>query len=644
MCWGALDCYAAEVVFFTASKYPSQEQRELESASEFYGLNVKYIRCGLQNQTLDLGQALQSSSIVALAIEANALPFVNREKLLRSLRRRPLSVPLLILGLTPEIDDQLLRAWSGGAAVACRRLDHADGLRLVIGRLEGVTLQLTSFESFLPPGDASYFEIKKNSTARPIARIQEHKRGGGFPIFAEITLPETKLFILTRYPFLQASADLSVRAAITAFAGIAPIMLFLKHCAGEHAWHTIHQYANLTIDDPWLRESYGFLDYRRLLTEMERHNFHSTIAFIPWNYDRSQSGTVNLIREHPERFSLCVHGDNHDHKEFTAYYKKPLDTQVAALKQSLARMTSFQAMTGIPYAKIMVFPHSIAPQKTLEALKAYNYLATINASNVPVGQPSPPAIPFLLRPVTLAFGNFPSLRRYEVEIPLPEGFLAMNAFLGNPLLFYSHHDLFASGIEAFDSVADEVNHTEPEIRWCGLDKIARHLYLVRQRADSNYDVLSFSSSIVLENASSRQATFYFQKAENGHPDIVAVNVDGRASPYRINDGHVELALTIPPGHVRNIAIQYRNDFRPALVSIAKDSGRVYLLRMASDFRDIVLSKYTAGREIIRFYYGYRLWSVVAIACTVTLIVIAILRACLRRISTSGKHDTAMQVD
>ena len=101
---------------------------------------------------------------------------------------------------------------------------------------------------------------------------------------------------------------------------------------------------------------YGHLIYEDLLKEMERHDFHTTIAFIPWNYDRSEAETVALFRSHPERFSICVHGDNHDHKEFDDFESKPLSLQITAIKQSLARMEKFQSLTGIPYDNVFVFP------------------------------------------------------------------------------------------------------------------------------------------------------------------------------------------------------------------------------------------------------------------------------------------------
>ncbi len=120
---------------------------------------------------------------------------------------------------------------------------------------------------------------------------------------------------------------------------------------------------------------------------MEKHNFHTTIAFIPWNYDRSEARVVKLFRNHPDRFSISIHGDNHDHGEFEN--PKSEGHHAAALKQALARMEQFQRLTKIPYDPVFVFPHVIGPEEVLEKLKTYNYLATVNSTNVPADRPIP---------------------------------------------------------------------------------------------------------------------------------------------------------------------------------------------------------------------------------------------------------------
>ena len=596
----SLRCYSADIVFIRSAKGSSVEQRQLEVATHFYGLNLDVVTAGSHSDGRAPGRAVERHATLAVVLAANALALVDQKALLRALNRRPGgSVPLLILGVTPETDVGLLRAWSGGAVVGCRRVETPRPL-YVISHLEGFTQQLTDLELSFPGNYAVYFLLDENSSAQQVMKVRDDDRV--LPVFIKTTIQQLRVFLCcTMGPSDGATAAWNVQRIIDAFAEIAPAMMFTKYSAGERGWHALDHYANLMIDDPWLREPYGYLNYSGLLAEMEKHNFHSTIAFIPWNYDRSDPGVVSVFRDHPDRFSICIHGDNHDHKEFTDYRTKPLPVQIDALKQSLARMDRFQMLTGIPYDKVMVFPHSIAPEKTLEALKTYNYLGTINSSNVPMDRLSPSLFPFALRPVTVAFADFASIRRYPVELPAPTGVIAMNAFLNNPLLFYCHQDFFANGIGAFNSVADRVNRLQPDTRWRSVGDIVRHLYLVKLRDDLGFDVLTFSGNFCLDNVSGRNSMFHVRKQENSRPAITTVTVDGRSFPYRLQDGYLELSIPIPADTARSVVIEYQNDLVLASVDISRNSLRVYLLRMASDFRDITLSRYARGLAFIRFY-------------------------------------------
>jgi hypothetical protein len=381
-------------------------------------------------------------------------------------------------------------------------------------------------------------------------------------------------------------------------------MIFIRHCAGEQGWHALHHYANFTIDDPWLRQPYGNLDYKGLLQEMEKHDFHTTIAFIPWNYDRSEDEVISLFRNHPDRFSICVHGNNHDHKEFEDLRAKPLNLQITALKQALARMNKFQTLTGIPYDRAFVFPHSIGPEPTLEELKTYNYLATINSSNVPMDSQRPSSPLFALRPVTTSFADFPSIIRYPATMTNPRSLIAINDFLDNSLFFYAHQDFFASGINAFDELADQVNNIEPSTHWGSLSDIVSHMYQVRLRDDSGYDVMTFSNSLRLENTSGRDIVYHVQKREAYSLALTSVSVDGQVVPFQLSNEILALSVSVPAGTTRSVAISYRNDLDLASISTSRSSLRVYLLRKASDFRDIWVSKYYAGAAITALYYKY----------------------------------------
>ena len=512
-------------------------------------------------------------------------------------------MPLLILGVTPETDPALLSAWSGGAVVGCGRSRSLRRPLYAVDRVAGVSRQLSGLELPFPGNDTSYFVLAQNSKGQMVTGVQDENKV--LPVFIQTVLDQNKIFLSAKTASPNDTQDEGNTVnVVNTFATVAPAMMFIKYCAGEQGWHALHHYANLTIDDPWLREPYGYLDYRGLLKEMQEHNFHTTIAFIPWNYDRSERQVTSLVRGHPERFSFCIHGDNHDHKEFSDFQAKSLPIQIAALREALNRMDRFQTLTGISYDKVMVFPHSIGSERILEALKTYNFLATINAENVPFDAYRPPPFALALRSVLLSWGDFPSIARYPAEWQNPAALIAMNEFLDNPLLFYGHHDLFVNGISAFDAMADLVNQSEPETRWRNLGDIVRHLYLVRLRDDTNYDVLAFSSSLSLDNTSGHDSIFYVRKQENGSPVISSVKVDGQPCNYRLHHGYLEFGVTIPAGTTRSVDVRYENNLGEVPVIFAKNSLRVYLLRTISDFRDITLSRYAVGRGITRAYYRY----------------------------------------
>jgi hypothetical protein len=614
----SLWCYSADMVLIRCSGASSSEQHELELATQFYGLNLRIVTlCGANNAHKLLDPA-QLDQAVAIAIEANALSTVNQKVVLHTLRRKVGGgVPLLILGVAADTDPGLLGIWSGGATVGTKRLT-GTGLHYLVGNVAGVTEQLSGLQITFPGNDAIYFASAEHSSAQQILSVTNGHQV--VPVFIETGIDQQRVFLLCKRQPQPSRIDRISEDTETAFAEVASVMMFTKYCAGDRGWHATHHYANFTIDDPWLREPYGYLDYNHLLVQMEKHNFHTTIAFIPWNYDRSEPAVVALFRSHPERFSICVHGDNHDHKEFDTYASKSLSAQIAALGQSLARMEKFQALTGVPYDKVFVFPHNIGSEGILEQLKAYNFAATVNSLSVPMDRVRPASPLFPLRPVTLSFGDFPSVARFGAAFPNPTGFIGINAFLDNPIFFYGHHDLFASGIGAFDGLADDVNRIEPDTRWRSLGDMAKHLYLVRLRDDRAYDVLAFSSTLDLENTSRVKSVFYIQKPESDSSTIASVSVEDRPVPFQLNDGYLNLSVAIPAGESRRVLIRYKNDLDLPSVDISKSSPRVYLLRMVSDFRDITLSKYRAGRAVTKYYYKDEMSQMIVILCGCALII------------------------
>ena len=66
------------------------------------------------------------------------------------------------------------------------------------------------------------------------------------------------------------------------FSGLLPAAMYLKAAFGPAAWHQERREACLIVDDPLLKERYGFLNFKTLVGLMDSLDFTTSIGFIPW--------------------------------------------------------------------------------------------------------------------------------------------------------------------------------------------------------------------------------------------------------------------------------------------------------------------------------------------------------------------------
>lgn len=628
---------ASVVLIRDAAGMPSEEAK-LATAARFYGLDIRVEAMGPDKSAAALA-AIRLPETIAVVVEAGALTALDEHRLESSLERfSGHHVPVLVAGITPQTPVGVLKEWSNGTVHGVSDLAPGSDAAYMVGQGGEITGELSGIELPLPGQSETFFAT---GSGRGDTLLGFHRGAKFAPSFMKVILHRQEIFLLcANGGSISSSTAPRSPALVEAFAEIAPYMIFLKHAAGDRGWSFPHHYANLTIDDPWLREPYGHLDYAGLLREMTRHSFHTTIAFIPWNYDRSEPAVVSLFRDHPDRFSISVHGDNHDHKEFEDFRSKPLDVQLADLRQGTARMEEFQKLTGLPFDRVFVFPHSIGEETILEHLKLQNYLATINSTMVPMGarQPSDPL--FYLRPVSTSFGNFPSLLRYPADMPNPGPVIAISAFLNDPILFYTHQQFFARGIDAFDAVADKTNSVEPATQWQSAGTIASHLYLFRANEHAGYDVFSYSRYAEFENASGRTLVYNVTKREPDPNLIESVSANGRPCAFQIEDGLLHCTVIVAPGRTGSFAVAYKNAGIIRPTDIRHSSIRISLLRWASDFRDIQLSRFHLGDAVSEYYYRHALTSMQGSAILAVLALVLIAPFLILRVIIKGRRTGA----
>ncbi len=613
--------YSADVLFVDAAADSSEALKQVQLACRFYGLDLHTIQ-----GERELVEFSQRQRPLALVMTAHALP--SFDLTFAAINKNiPANVPLLILQINPLTDSQVLSEWSGLTIRECRVVQQNSFSGFYrFGKIREIARQLSGQTvSFAAESKISQLLLSANAALDTLLEIAGQNEVGRLPLFVKTTVNARELFFQTDFPSFHFPPEIILKEEIFE---LLPLLMFLRYAAGERGWHSVGHYANFTIDDPWLTEPYGRLSYSGLLAEMEKAKFHTTIAFIPWNFDRSQPEVVRLFRGHPDQFSICIHGNNHDHREFYKYEaglidyssSKPLQEQEENLQQALARMEKFKSLTGISYDRVMIFPHGIAPEKTLGLLKRYNYLATVNGINVPWGASEPGDLTYYLRSVTLRFANFPSIARFSPGRTRAE--LAIELFLDNPLLFYTHHDFFQKGINEFNKTARFVNQLCPDIVWQSLGEIVQKLYLQKRRDDGNYDLLAFTSNFVLENKIPHDITYFVRKEESLDIPVQRLTMDGESRAYECKDGYLSFQLTVPANATRHIVIEYGNEFDFAAINVLKDDYRVALLRYFSDFRDRVLSKYFLGRAITRVYYEYGLFKLGLLWLVFVIVVMA----------------------
>ncbi|HEX4997493.1 MAG TPA: hypothetical protein VFY29_04680, partial [Terriglobia bacterium] len=412
----------------------SNADRRVQSICDFFGVTFEVRQLDRQTLTnqaphcLMLGARTLSRLYKAGASEAS--------RITETLRRVPY---LFVYGITDE-DEAIdgVRSLTAGLVTRSIQCERAGQSYAVHPGHRSITEEFTGLTCGPADTDPVFGLVTDSAGDNFVPLITV----GGLPFFSLLKNEVSSLFLLCGDSMTDIHAPTDgVLSARRCFSGLIPVAMFLRNVFGNQIWHSSKRYASLVIDDPLLRRSYGFLSYARLLEEMDRSSFASTIAFIPWNYRRTQSSIAGLIRERSDRFGICVHGCDHTGGEFAG--ADPADLNWRA-RLAIDRMTKHQALTGIPCAPVMVFPQGKFSTVAMEALKRNNYEAALNSTAIPVDQPRSHGLTLadLMTPAVMKFSAFPLfMRRY----PRSLADFALDLFLGKPAILVEHHDYFRNG-------------------------------------------------------------------------------------------------------------------------------------------------------------------------------------------------------
>lgn len=377
--------------------------------------------------------------------------------------------------------------------------------------------------------------------------------GGSGALFARLAFHSIPLF-LSAADVIDVSAPLPGRGfdLRANFMNAVPAVMYTRWAFAESCWRPPETCACLVIDDPLLRPRYGFLNFQRLLELMERVDFSTSIAFIPWNWKRSARRTVRLFKDNPRRFSLSIHGCDHTGGEYGSHDR---DRLVWKSRQALERMLGHQSHTGLTHDRVMVFPQGVFSAAAMDALKHAGFIGVVN-SEVVSAEPSPHALTIAdyWDLAVMNYSEFPIFtRRYPAAGV--ENF-AFDILLGKPCIIVVHHNDCHDECRHLVQFIERLNRLNVRLRWTSLAEVVRRGFRQREVAPGVNEIEIYGSEVRVENPSSRRQLFRFHKRESNPESIAEIRAGMRTIDWKAGEGRLEFEIELAPGEDSTVVIAY----------------------------------------------------------------------------------------
>jgi len=353
------------------------------------------------------------------------------------------------------------------------------------------------------------------------------------------------------------------------FFSAVPFVSYIRWAFPLSSWHAPEASACLVIDDPLLKPTHGFVDFRELLALMKRYKFSTNIAFIPWNWRRSAPEVVRLFRENPEHFSLSVHGCDHTRAEFGNSSQQRLYWKT---QQALERMNRHESITGICHDPVMVFPQGIFSEAAMSALKRTDLIASVN-NDIISADPHPRTITISdVWDIAVMCYSFPLFtRRYPWEGI--ENF-AFDALLGKPAIAVIHHDYCSDHCASLVNFIEQLNALPCAPIWRNLGEVVRRCYRQREDSPGAMEVEMYGTELRIENRSGQPKRFLIKRREGEPSAIERICTEAQEIGWQTVDGHIDFEIELNPGENRVIRVK----FHDLAVKGFKGDNRLYRVK------------------------------------------------------------------
>jgi hypothetical protein len=333
------------------------------------------------------------------------------------------------------------------------------------------------------------------------------------------------------------------------------------------------------VDDPPLKKRYGFLDFEKLFGLMRSKSFSISIAFIPWNFKRSEPALAQEFAAQPERYSLCVHGCDHTWGEFDSADEETLREKA---QQALDRMAEHRKRSGVDFDDVMVFPQGLFSTTGMKAVKSCGYLAAINSRPHPMDAEFQLPLRELLEVAVSRFHDFPLFfRRYPTELAE----LAFDLFLGRPAFLVEHHGFFRDDLKAMAATVDKVNQLAPNISWTNLSTACSRAYVKRMNEKGEVEVKFFTDRFSIRNDSKASQRYVLLRPLRPEASVKSALVNGRRTKLHRDMSELRIELSLAAGEEANVSLEFTQDAAPTRRRQPRiHQAKVFLRRSLSELR------------------------------------------------------------
>lgn len=481
-----------------------------------------------------------------------------------------------------SFDQDLVSALSGGHLSGVEGLRNPDASYDISPDSRDICEAFAGL-SFGPanPGNDRVFIGHNGPAARRLISID------GDAFMAIVSRGECEVIFIGSEDVADLDAEVDGEWIAEYFSRFLPYAMALRHIFREECWRASEQFASVIVDDPLLRLNYGFLNFESLLDLMKRHNFQTTIAFIPYNFRRSSSRITRMFRENSTRFALCFHGNDHTGAEFAATDEVLLNTMLHTAEQ---RMKSHGEMTKLHCDRVMVFPQGQFSVEAMTALRSCNFEAAVNTVPHPRQQQVKLTLAELARPAVFRYADFPLfLRKNSVRTQTLD--IAFNLFFGKPILIVEHHNIFERPQPLIDAI-DRINAAAPEIRWSDLGTALSGSILSRREPDGSCRVLASARTVRVSNTtdSLRHFSIEWNQLEDAARVESVLRNEAAYHRFQIDEKAVRVSADLEPGRSEVFSLVFRSSDAGISRFGLRHSARAFVRRRLSEIRDNYLSK------------------------------------------------------